>query len=308
MSSVISPKGAQAYNEGNVTSYFTNGGNISFKRTVYGVTSAISTNSTSYTYAIMNDAGKTRIFCNDVAKPVKLDVSAVVGHALGVGAVAYGRVVFNGETIQSGSYNGSAGSSTYSKSGHTSTTLSSRNKSNAEIKWGAYTSRSTIYASGDDLSITLYFTRYDFTAAKDSNVTTATVSSSTGYDGDTVTFRATIPSGYAFDGWYNGDTLVSSSQEYAHTVNGADLTLTAKAHPQTHNVNGTYNGSTRNILSIVGDCPVIHKDKIAILNSASPSFTIGCGNKLMNDNITIGSVILDCKDKVMLSDLVLTYV
>lgn len=48
--------------------------------------------------------------------------------------------------------------------------------------------------------------------------------------GSTVTFQATASSGYAFSGWYNGSTLVSTNNPYTCTATG-DLTLTAQAVP-----------------------------------------------------------------------------
>ncbi|WP_341433657.1 InlB B-repeat-containing protein, partial [Mesomycoplasma ovipneumoniae] len=44
--------------------------------------------------------------------------------------------------------------------------------------------------------------------------------------GDTVTFTATPDAGYAFDGWYDGETKVSSDAEYTFDVN-EEVNLTA---------------------------------------------------------------------------------
>lgn len=61
----------------------------------------------------------------------------------------------------------------------------------------------------------------------------ATVSKSTAYYGDTVTFNCTVDEGYEFKGWYSDEgltQLVSESAEYVHSVTG-DVTLYPKVVP-----------------------------------------------------------------------------
>lgn len=61
----------------------------------------------------------------------------------------------------------------------------------------------------------------------------ATVSKSTAYYGDTVTFNCTVDEGYEFNGWYSDERLtqlVSESAEYVHSVTG-DITLYPKVVP-----------------------------------------------------------------------------
>ena len=61
----------------------------------------------------------------------------------------------------------------------------------------------------------------------------ATVSKSTAYYGDTVTFNCTVDEGYEFKGWYSDEgltQLVSESAEYVHSVTG-DITLYPKVVP-----------------------------------------------------------------------------
>lgn len=84
----------------------------------------------------------------------------------------------------------------------------------------------TIYLSVAILAAT--FNSYSFGASADDNTSTS-LSSSSGFDGDKITFKATPKSGCVFDGWYNGTTRVSTSQSYTVTVNGADVFLTAKS-------------------------------------------------------------------------------
>lgn len=84
----------------------------------------------------------------------------------------------------------------------------------------------SIYLSVAILAAT--FNRYSFGALADANTSTS-LSSSSGFDGDEITFQATPKSGYVFDGWYDGTTRVSTNQTYTMTVNGADAFLTAKS-------------------------------------------------------------------------------
>lgn len=213
--------------------------------------------------------------------------------------------IIKNENITSGSFN----SYTYT------VTSSAVTDSNRSSVFDIYGQAGTIILidtatiAFDTITVSADFTRYDFWAAAGSGVTSASVSSSTGYDGDTVTFSCVIPTGYVFDGWYNGTTLVSSSQSYTHTVNGADLSLTAKAHQDTHSVNGTYNGSTKAILTgVTGDVTVSYNGRSKTLNSSAASHTLSCANKAMHGNVSVGSASLATAEKIMRSDLVLDYV
>lgn len=92
-------------------------------------------------------------------------------------------------------------------------------------------------------------------------------------------------------------------------MSGADLSLMAKAHQNTHNVNGTYSGSTKAILTgISGDVAVGYNGKTKTLNASSASHTLSCANKVMRGNVSVGSASLATGGKVMRSDLVLNYV
>lgn len=62
---------------------------------------------------------------------------------------------------------------------------------------------------------------------------TPSVSATTAYYGDTVTFNCVVDEGYEFKGWYSDEgltQLVSESASYEHTVTG-DVTLWAKVAP-----------------------------------------------------------------------------
>ena len=66
----------------------------------------------------------------------------------------------------------------------------------------------------------------------------ASVSATTAYYGDTVTFNCTVDEGYEFKGWYSDEgltQLVSESAEYVHSVTG-DVTLWPKMEPIVYNL------------------------------------------------------------------------
>lgn len=66
----------------------------------------------------------------------------------------------------------------------------------------------------------------------------ATVSKSTAYYGDTVTFNCTVDEGYEFKGWYSDSgltQLISESAEYVHSVTG-DVTLWPKVELIVYNL------------------------------------------------------------------------
>lgn len=86
--------------------------------------------------------------------------------------------------------------------------------------------------------ITLYFNRYSCAAnAAGNGIASATVSDAEPWDGDNVTFTATLAAGAAFDGWYSDAACTQRvSTSLSYTTTAADLTLYAKA---TKDVTGT---------------------------------------------------------------------
>lgn len=82
----------------------------------------------------------------------------------------------------------------------------------------------------------------------------ASVSATTAYYGDTVTFNCTVDEGYEFKGWYSDEgltQLVSESAEYVHSVTG-DVTLWPKVENIIYTVSLTWpiiQNFTRKIIS-----------------------------------------------------------
>lgn len=260
----------------------------------------------SWTY---KNFDKNSLYPNSTAKPYQANFSISIWRDWYiVSQTVRGKINYNG--TEKCSINTSSSQST--KTDSTSSTggeVTGYNKGSATIQLGYYGS-SNLMAIDVSGTVTHYFYRYDFSATAGTGVTSASVSSSTGYDGDKITFSCVIPTGYVFDGWYNGNTKVSSSQSYTHTVNGADLTLTAKAHQQTHNVNGTYNGSTKAILTgITGDVGVSYNGKTKTMPTDATEFTLGEKGKAMHTDVVVGSAApLQCAEKLMRSPLVIKYV
>lgn len=93
--------------------------------------------------------------------------------------------------------------------------------------------------------LTLYFNRFACSALIVGNgINSAIVSSTEPWDGDAVTFTATLVDGATFGGWYSDISctqLVSTSPVYTTTAT-ADLTLYAKAATGVYlKANGTFN-------------------------------------------------------------------
>ena len=159
------------------------------------------------------------------------------------------------------------------------------------------------------LSITLYFTRYDFSASAGANVTSASVSSSTGYDGDTIQYRCTLDSGAEWQGWYKDGALYSATKDLDVTVNGADLALEARATMPvtTKTLSATYNGAQLQgfPMSVQADAPItyggVSKGTVPFSGAAK---TLTCANKICRGNIGIGSKTLQCAGKMMATDVV----
>lgn len=153
-------------------------------------------------------------------------------------------------------------------------------------------------------TIALYFTRYDFAAVGMTGVT-ASVSSATGYDGDSITWTADAQSGYTFEGWYADAAmtqLVSTSQSYTETVSGADKTLYAKVTaPATRTLTVSYSG--RGILTdtISGDVTVTY-DGAQLFSLGYGTKTLLCAGKVMRGAVTVGGKTLNCAGKLMQSD------
>lgn len=107
-----------------------------------------------------------------------------------------------------------------------------------EIRWKVTGNSKYNSFRVESTDITLYFYQYACAAnAVGNGIASAAVSNAAPYQGESVTFTATLKSGATWHGWYSDAActqLVSSSLQY--TTSAADLTLYAKA---TREVTGT---------------------------------------------------------------------
>ena len=120
----------------------------------------------------------------------------------------------------------SKGSNTYTYRGEGTRTIHARFRKtyNQTINISTYNPATGQYVSGGDGGIVTSVTYDDGNAQSLSDVTNSTF---TPLVNTTVTLTATPTSGYQFDGWYNGETLLSKDIEYTYTVNAAK-TITAR--------------------------------------------------------------------------------
>ncbi len=175
-------------------------------------------------YAQLNSEALDVLFPTASAKPFKLNFGAHFGQ-LSSNSNNWIELRVDGNALKR--WQGSAGevSETFTGSVVESMTKSSAIQSYHNAN-STVTGTSTRY-----LNFTLHFWQYACAAQTAGNgVASATVSDAAPWDGDSVTFTATLKSGATFDGWYSDAActqLVSTSLTY--TTTAADLTLYAKA-------------------------------------------------------------------------------
>jgi uncharacterized repeat protein (TIGR02543 family) len=117
-------------------------------------------------------------------------------------------------------------------------TLESSSKGDWRYFWAGWYEGVTKVSDGTDWSYTFVMTAQDrtFTAKSyklellpnDNNAGTVKLNTSQGYIGGEVTLTATTNNGYAFLGWYDGDTKVSDELTYTFEMAEENKTYTAK--------------------------------------------------------------------------------
>lgn len=217
-------KSFQLYiNEDNVENYFSASGGALNGAAIGGKYMTMRTTSTTATFT-MNDAGRDVLFPSAAAKANKIEVwaQAIAGMSSSSNTIKVdiaGQTAIAQTKIQTSltEYSGSV-SGSFTKSAATAVyTIKIRN---------------IFHSAGvRDTSITAYFTQYTCAANTAGNgVKSASVSNAEPYQGDSVTFTATLRSGATWHGWYSDAActqLISTSQTY--TASAADLTLYAYA-------------------------------------------------------------------------------
>ena len=218
---------------------------------------AASCNGGEYVSAVINSAGMNVLYPNDTAHPVKMDSHALLGRAA-ITATILNSTLTNPITeedsiapmvdgIQSRIWRpNNINDVPYNFTNlRLPSILNSTRNSTIEYRMHQYT-RDKYRAIGiDDIRLTLYFEEYDFSAQIADNaqgIDAVACSQAIGYEGDSVTYTATLLPDATWNGWYadpNCDTLVSTEQTYTTVPNG-NLTLYAKASTEFATGTGFY--------------------------------------------------------------------
>lgn len=180
-------------------------------------------------YAYLTQGGLDLLFPSDTAKPFKADAGVVTASRFagstndknqmwaylnGTTTTALNVTTDNQDKIDYGITSGVAGIT----------------KSQADFR--VYLKHASgAVAVGGNAYFKLYFYQYSCSAnAVGNGIQSVSVSNSSPYEGDTVTFTPKLVNGATWDGWYSDaecTQLVSTEQNY--TTSAADLTLYAKA-------------------------------------------------------------------------------
>lgn len=234
-------------------------------------------------YATLKDSAKSILYPNAIAHPLYVSIATRVNTSSGTQHIY---LQFDGIEVASTSVT----SSTKAWEATSDADAVKASTINSVIRFYFYKSTGPSNNMEDSLTIDLTFMQYDFSASAGTGVASATVDKSTGFDGDTVLFTATMEEGYAFDGWYDGDTLISTDASYAHIVNGADLTLTARGNVRTiYDVIATYNGVTKTIFNDVSASLTLKIDYWGSTRTMTrgEELIIGEAGKIMHSDIRI---------------------
>lgn len=153
-----------------------------------------------------------------------------------------------------------------------------------------------VVENGPDATPTTFYTRN--VTIKDTN--------GQGYDGDQLGFYAEVQDGYKWDGWYSGDTKVSSSQYYLRNVGGSDVSLQARAVPATKRLTVNYGGSNVIDKQVTPPVAITYNGTQIASVASGQTKTLNCSNKLMSSNVTIGAGggTLLCSGKIMETNIV----
>lgn len=295
-------------NYNNCTTYITAGGDAKVHIEILGHENILALTyleSSTSGYGNLTDSAKNVLFPNVTAHPIKMSYS-YTHNSVWCSSATTG-ISVDGTSIVS--YSSTNDKILVAGDSEISAVLNSKKSSAIHLDL-ARGRKSLSYmgmsADGKTIDITLFFTRYDFSAVAGTGVTSASVSSSTGYDGDTITFTASLQSGYTFDGWYNGSTKVSSSQTYAHTVAGADMALTAKAIASTKTVTTKYGATTIATEQRMPPVAVSYGSTQIVSVASGQTKTLNCLNNLMSSNLTVGGKTLLCANQIMNGDIIVS--
>lgn len=186
-------------------------------------------NSGTMGYATVNSSGMDVLFPSSAAIPNQLDYHAYIAQMV---SSSENWVQLRLNDISLEQFDGGTGEVSRS---YTNDTVRSLRKSGT-IKSFHNAPNKVNGTSVRYMDLTLWFMRYEFSAQKIGNgIKSVNVSSSTAYEGESVTFTAEIIDGADWKGWYSDSScsnLVSTSKSYTITAS-SDITLYAKASKDT---------------------------------------------------------------------------
>lgn len=182
-------------------------------------------------YAILNEKSRSILYPNDKAHPVEADANFFTS-VLTDNKNCYVSLLFDDSQVAS-EVPTSKGIYTDVKGLKDEAILQSSR--NSVIRFHLHANNTVNAVTLQEINLSLYFMQYACAAKSVSNTVTATVDKVEAYDGDIVTFTATVADGETFEGWYSDaacTNLVSTDQIYSVSPT-SDLTLYAK---DTHDV------------------------------------------------------------------------
>lgn len=209
-------------------------------------------------YATLNDAAKNVLYPTSTAHPFKLDSEIRGSRSAGSMTVV---LQFGGTNVHSASYS-STSLSTKTSSNITNSAVTGSTR-NTQIRWNVQGKNGDIQRVAH-VKLVLYFNQYTMSANKGTGangIQSASVSKSSPYQGDTVTFTPKLVNGATWDGWYSDAActqLVSTEQNYSVSPS-SDITLYAKA----------------TIEAVVYSCSAVAGENIAIASVSDTSVVSG---------------------------------
>ena len=282
----------------NCQSYILSYPNLTLHGTSWGLKCTMMTSSTSYVYARLNDTANAILYPNATAHPISMDYKYNVTAPIAAGTAT--AILQIDEMSIANISIGALKEKVAEQNGYVAQWVTDSTRSSV-IRICLKTTYLSAISCGEtcDWYVALSFYEYDFAASKGAGIATASVSAAHGYDGDTVTYTATVENGYVFDGWYNGTMKVSSDSSYTHTVAGADLTLTAKAVENPSRKRYLLCGNDVRLGDEISDSFSVRYGSRTLVENLNGSKTLLCKGKYMTDKVYLGTRSADCANSIM---------
>ena len=251
--------------------------------------------------AILNNAAKEVLYPSATAHPFKIDSTIRANKSGGSMTIS---LQFDGTSVQSESGDWGSGLKNKTKEGISVPAVINSTRS-TEIKWHIKGSSTVSRFSIASTNLTFYFNQYTMTPHIGTNVQgvkSVNVSTSTPYQGDTITFSAELVKGATWNGWYSDaacTNLVSTNRNYSFTASN-DVTLYAKATISEAIYNCSAVAKEGVSLAVVSDDQVISGETCTFTATMQDHYTfIGwymdedCTVLVSNDNPYTTSIVSD---------------